>query len=678
MPLIRFLGFPDGETVSLGAAQSGLSDSASQGDWNVIPEVAIEVTRSNTDARFAPEAIWFEAHPSNFGTSPAPAASIAYDPEFHEIEYVWDFGDPGDVFAAPQNVPDFFRDANSATGQITSHVYRQPGTYTVTCTARRVVDPDKMELEEAVGTFEIVVGDADTRWSAANTIVVALDGDFTGAPASDYQATRTENDFWWTKPDHWARALNDVPDGGAVRVLFKRGEDYSEFNNGFAHGNDASQGNFHQFVYFGAWGTGDAPISGPVNLTGLNGGAMVWDGVQILDDYDDVTQTGSSDTLWQTRGGGYALITNCTMRGGGGGVLSNGGSPAINGSSDPMWLSIHDTTISSVATYGLFIDARADNYDGLGGRDRVAQIGCLDIDAGTAPHSGTNRQGPVRTAGREDLLLIGNEYYSRFGFTGQGAWPADGVSATAEQPCLRLFQAGQPEEGTERNGRVVVSRCTGEGSEFFSAASLFENPPPVGNLVVDQVIHVGSASCTAFAFFEMGAVTIRNSLWIKPDVPDAFGLNTLFAVELSPHDSALTWDQAARQAEPIALYGNSFMVLGASDLVLGPFSAIDSFDTYSETNSLTYMPANPSNPRHEDFAPFDSTKLWTLRYEGRLEASDNGILQTQYAPPDGSASLYQPLPGSPVIGTAVGALPVVDLLGRPRAATRSRGALEPE
>ena len=684
MPLVRFLGFPDGETVSIAASQGGASDEATLANWNVVPTVEIAVTRAPSAAQVAPEAVWFEAVATNFSTDPAPAGSLVYDPVFHEIEYVWDFGDPGDTFAAPQNVPTQFRDANTTTGMIASHVYRQPGTYTVTCTARRVVDAETMEVEEAVSTTTVTIADPDSFWNASNTIVVAHDGDFTGAPASNWQCTNWDNEggFWAFDPNHWMGVLHkaatpDPVSDQPVRVLFKRGGTYlpTSVSEGIAWPNGTHK---YSYVYFGAWGDGAKPITNKVNALALDGRSMMWDGWDIRDTYDDVTQTGDQRTLMVLRGGGMTVVTNCDLSRASSGIsVLNANHP------NPHLFVVHDCTFSKLGSYGIITSAnRTANWDGNGSRDRIAILGCRDVDTGSAPHSSGggsgvgNSQGPVRLNGAEDAVIASCDFYSRYGWTGKGSWP-DGVGATAEQPILRLFSSGAPANG-QPNGRAVVTRCTGEGSEFFTVTSLFQDRPPFGNLVIDQAIHVASPAMSTFGVVEAGAVTIRNFLGIAPNVSGTFELASLIYFADFPHDSALTWDTTARLLEPIRLHNNSFILLREVGLTQTAFGLIDNFINYSDENTVTYAPLSPAQPRHEDIAPFDSTELWDARYLGRLEIGDNGVLQTQFAPPDGTVSLYRPQAGSPVIGTAIGLTAYSDLLGNPRLQTRSRGAIEPE
>ena len=639
--------------------------------------LSIAVTRAPQAARYAPEAVWFEAVPEGFGTLPLPENAATYRPEFHEIEYVWDFGEPGDRFTAPQNVPEAYRDANTAIGQIAAHVFRTGGRKRVTCTARRVVDPDTMEIEQATAEVEIEVGDPQTLWTEFNTVVVALDGDFTGAPpgARATSVANSDAEPWWSIPQHWLTQVNRLIGEGerSIRVLFKRGAFYPTAlfkpNRRAPH--------IAQFVLFGAWGDARAvpptfPRIGIAQAGWSNGQPFVFQDLAVSLDYNPFTQTGRRDELALYHEDGYALFTGVTFQRGGMGMLMQtrhfAPSPA------PAFYCFHDCAFELLAMYGLFTEERP--------QDKMAYIGCRDVDQGAAPHGDSNRatgnaQGPMRLSNRCDWVIASSDFFSRHGWSGQGTWPGTDIAATAEQPCLRLFSGGPPVP--EDNGRVSVTRCAGEGGFYFlSAASLpTQEPPPRGNLVIDQVIHVASASTTGFVLCESGAVTIRNGLWIKPEVEGAFGVEGPFFFNIYDRPEEVRGDLQTMRAEPIRLHNNTFVIDIPTQLALGPFGNLDQFDNYEEANNVFYLPKSPGHVRHEDLAPYERTKLWDLRWLGRLEVADNGVLRPAYAARDGAANLYRPLPGSPVVGNVAGLISVFDLLGNLRDETQSRGALEP-
>ncbi|MEM1428625.1 MAG: hypothetical protein AAGG09_04130 [Pseudomonadota bacterium] len=638
--------------------------------------LSIAVTRAPKAAQFAPEAVWFEAVPEGFDTLPLPDNAQTYRPEFHEIEYEWAFGDAGARFTAPQNVPDAYRDANSAIGQITAHVFRTGGRKRVTCTARRVVDPETLEIEEARAKIEIEIGDPDTLWTDANTVVVALDGDFTGAPPGARATTVAHSDAepWWSTPRHWLTQVNRLIGAGerSIRVLFKHGEFYPTAlfkpNRRAPH--------IAQFVLFGAWGDPRQfpptfPRIGLEQAGWSNSQPFVFQGLAVSMDYNPYAQTGLREVLTIYHEAGYALFSDMLFQRGGTGALMQ---PRHLAASDaPAFYCFHNCAFERIATYGLFTEARP--------QDRIAYLGCRDIDEGAAPHGDSNRmtgnaQGPMRLSNNCDWVIAASDFFSRHGWSGQGTWPGTDIAATHEQPCLRLFSGGPPEPAD--NGRVSITRCAGEGGFLLSAASLpAQEPPPRGNLVVDQVIHVLSASGTGFVLCETGAVTIRNGLWIKPDVTGAFGVEAPFYFAIYDRAPELQGGLTRMRAEPIRLHNNTFVIDVPTELSLGPFGLIDQFDYFEEANNVFYLPKSPGNVRHEDLSPYERRKLWDLRWLGRLETADNGILRPGYAARDGAANLYRPLPSSAVVGHVGGLMSVVDLLGNRRDRTQSRGALEP-
>ncbi|MEM9249009.1 MAG: hypothetical protein AAGB05_09965 [Pseudomonadota bacterium] len=677
MPIVRFLGFPDGDTVSLSASQGGASDSVTLTNWNT-PEggagdasVSIEVVRAPSAAQYAPEAVWFYANASGFDLPPAPANSVAYDPAFHEVEYEWSFGDPGDTFTTPVNMIPEHRDANSAIGRQAAHVFRAPGTYTVTCTARRVVDPDTFTVVEAVRSVTVEVGDPDTIFDATNTVVVAYDDDFTGAPPSDHQLGSAAIDggsAWYNYTQGSSIAKNQP-----LRVLFKRGGDYSNGDIGMCH--RIAFGNY-TFVHYGAWGSGTKPI-GSRTRAFMEGVPAVWQDIIFEASYDGITEDASGGgSLFRTDKHAYHLLTGCELR-----KDRIGFNHDNIGSVGAAMNVLHECAIYELQQYGLFHFAKPENWDGNGFKNRLAILGCLEYDLGAAPHGqgspNGQKQGPMRGFEGEDVVIQSCEFFSRTGWTGQGTWPVDGAPMTAIQPVLR-FAAGRPSSGTQRNGDVVVSRCTSEGGNLIDKNVSDNAIPSVRNTLIEQCIMTLAPTVINFGKIQNGATTWRNNLHIFPDVSGSRSLQKLLEVSSADKPGA-TFDQTQRLAEPVLIYNNSFIVLDDSSVQTEPFDQLDEYTTYIDENNVVYIAGNPGYVRHEDIAPFDTAELWPARYLGRNEwvgGAPEG-LQTQYATPAGTISLYQPLATSPVVGTTMGRLAYSDLLGRARLTTQSRGALEP-
>ncbi len=676
MPIVRFLGFPDGETVSMAASQGSETDSATVESWKVAadggtaPSVAIDVVRAPSTAQYAPEAIWFYATPSDFSLPEAPENSIAYDPAFHEIEYEWDFGDAGDTFGVPQNMLAQHRDANSAVGQQAAHVYRAPGIYTVKCTARLITDPSIMQVEEAEFTTQVEVGDMETLWTEDNTVVVAHDGDFNGAPPSNFQLTEWTSD---SNTAHWIGLLwnGNIPSSGPVRVLFKRGGNYPNNVDGLAH---RAAEKSYTFLHFGAWGTGANPIA---NETRGRSGSVptVWRDIHFKGNYDPDTEVGEAGFTFRTGSNFYCLMTGCDFSNRGGGFAhfdENNNNPSTN--------TLHDCRFYDLAAYGVFHKGKPEDHYGNGTKDRFAMLGCMDIDSASQPHGlfspNGQKQGPMRGLDFEDVIVQGCEFFCRVGWTGQGDWDADGIAMSAVQPAIR-FAEGRPETGTLRNGNVVVSRCTSEGAGFVDVNGDQDAEPRVGNMLVDQNLLVAVPSARSFGKSEAGSLTWRNCLHIKPNVADSPDVRHFLEIQIT--GKIIPFDEVARRAEPVRIYSNTFIALDASEPGENPFQGIEGYTNYLDTNNVIYVEGNPAYVRHEEIAPVDDAVLWQPRYKGRREWTSGAIepLRTQYEPPADTISLYRPEATSGIVDDAMGTISYTDLLGTERVATQSRGALEP-
>lgn len=160
----------------------------------------------------SPLAIFFDAT--------ATTSSTVGAKPFHDIEYRWDFGDPGSGnWTNTPGMPNLSR--NSATGAVAAHVYEPgagafsggPATYAAIVTA---FDGTSTATCGIVTT----VSDPDTVFSGANTICFANDFDFTGCPAGATQVGGTTNLVT-------AIAMQGVSGGVNKRLLFHGGHTFA-------------------------------------------------------------------------------------------------------------------------------------------------------------------------------------------------------------------------------------------------------------------------------------------------------------------------------------------------------------------------------------------------------------------------------------------------------------------
>ena len=707
MPFIRFTGFPPGGAVSLAATQGGATDSATIAQWGVPTSGAslgIQVRRGPAAVRLAPEAVFFEAEPAGFDL-PAPSGAAWYRPEMHEIEYEWDFGDPGATYTATERTVPDWQDANRGFGQCVAHVFSQPGTYTVTCTARKVVSLDPVEVHEATASATVTVAAQDPAFApvpaggstVARTIAVALDGDFTGADPSWAQATTEDPANATTSFQYRAKTIltdldnaDDPADAGYVRILLKRGESYT--SNLIDEEIERWADGPLKVVYFGSWGdpADPAPVCYAASQTihpnfrdpahGVP--AYIFEGLELRGDYDPITQTsaGSSGTAITIRDTAYCLITGCTLTNHNMGVYHAPWEDDRRGIGR-SYLVIHDTKMSHLAQYGLYQDDRA----APGEMAWTALLGVQDLDVGNAPSGGsgttqsnTNSQGPVRSTALGLFVCDGCEMFSRYGWTTAGTWD-DGATKTAGQAGLRLPSHSTP----DGNARVFITRLAYEGDPMVSLGSPIATPAPYGNVMLDGFLHVCTATSIETVQTQMGGVTVRNGLVIKPapaapDVPAYGRLVSAGITKNAPGDVL----EPGQVDAPIRVYNNTVVALHAEpaphdvDLVSNSGST-GTFTDVSAENNVIYAPNYPGQADHLDIAPFDATELFGVRWAGRMEIEDAGVLQTDYAAPAGSVSLYQPLPGSPALGAVTsGRIALFDLRGRRRGALPALGALD--
>jgi hypothetical protein len=150
----------------------------------------------------APLAVFFDAS----GTIDSAVTSRP----FHDLEYRWDFGDPG---GSPVGGTTWVTGSgsgansrNAALGPMAGHVFEVPGTYEVSL---NVFDGSSA----AGATTTITVSDPETTFAGANTVCVSMSGTFTGCPAGATHVTTGAFDTAVT--DHAATNR---------RVLFRRGE----------------------------------------------------------------------------------------------------------------------------------------------------------------------------------------------------------------------------------------------------------------------------------------------------------------------------------------------------------------------------------------------------------------------------------------------------------------------
>ncbi|PIW64253.1 MAG: hypothetical protein COW12_07060, partial [Candidatus Omnitrophica bacterium CG12_big_fil_rev_8_21_14_0_65_45_16] len=464
----------------------------------------------------------------------AGTTSDITDEPFHELQYVWDFNDPGASFV---NRPDV--DPNIARGPLAAHLYEEPGDYTIILT---VTDSNENTVSQE---FYVTVYDPETVYSDS-TYCVSLAGDFTECPTQNPAFHSTD----------LTEGFNAVFDGnGPKRLLIHRGETYEKCD-------EARPDDVVGPVFVGAYGTGDYPVitseqcppsgnnvvaGGPlIRLLGDTSDVTIAD-IKWIGGYNAVDGTGNRKTIYDAVDGpnvtNFVLLRNDIS--GFGLTLRQYGQ---------RHFFIVDNKISNWQNYGSYgslessaflgnsIKQKENALNEPGGRSCA---GDLEIEPCPPAHS------PIRMPSPVKMVISFNDLFNNAG------WSSDG---RAHGPALRFIVDGHGEnsvisENIFTGGFTVVTldNQQRDGSALNpNDRTLFER-----NLLVAT-----RNTQTMIATRPPGKI-IRNNVLLKkndghqfPDENGGLG-ESHFAkgIELN----ASIFPELSR--EPMWIYGNTFAVL---------------------------------------------------------------------------------------------------------------------
>src|SRR5437773_2944869 len=178
-------------------AGEGYVRTVSDQNWQVAPgPIQLALVASRVSG-VAPLAVFFDATGTTANATSRP---------FHELEYRWDFGDPGSGSWSTTGLS-----KNSTTGGVAAHVFEVPGTYTVSLTAT-----DGTSI--AGSSVQITVQNPDLVFAGGNTVCVSLATapSFTGCPAGALQV-----------PSSNLSSIIGLYAIGGKRLLFRRGQTWT-------------------------------------------------------------------------------------------------------------------------------------------------------------------------------------------------------------------------------------------------------------------------------------------------------------------------------------------------------------------------------------------------------------------------------------------------------------------
>ena len=522
MATLKFIGFPDGAKVSVDALQDAQTESATVDAWGdpvVRPTVAIRVTRADVpEARHAPEGVKFEAFPSDFGFRDF-GPQQDYDPEFHEIFYEWDFGDNRSPWTAPR-LPDEFNAPSKGYGKRVGHVFVEPGEFMVTCTARQIVSLDPLQVLSAKTTTLVKVTDPEDIYGAQLTAVVALDGDFSGAPASNHRFTST------AAARTFVETRRTTP-GMIFRVLLKRGEDYRWDLDAKAFLAEGwNERDAYDLAYVGAWGSGDKPLVPGLPATPPIGKCLIVEGLKHEGDWNIETEAFDHNNLHKipdpaapggnrNESAGWWSVVDCEITKGRLAVYVVGRSdvlkPPFDGSDWHKNRIFFDNV--SMTRNGDICMFLTDNPG-----DFLSLTGCALIDEYDNP--------PFRMWRNGDYYIDGSEFFSRDGWSGGGRWD-DNFATEQPQPAVR-FDRAQPGKVVNGNpglidptlyrGSSYITRCLVESNGLHFSQSTIRDQQVAGNDVIERCLLLGGPQVNGgYIGLASGATTVRGNVMVTTD-----------------------------------------------------------------------------------------------------------------------------------------------------------------
>ena len=629
-----------GESVTARISQRGVSSNeATVPDWQyntMQTGGTISIVADRSTLQCAPDSarLSVDLSASTFDT---PAGSGRYNPQYHDLIYIWDTGDTG-TWTAPVNVLDVWKSKRHAKGPWIAHCYTELGTYTVQLT---VIEPSSGKISNA--SIEIIVADPDTVYSGSQTVCInpVGDSDFSGAPAG---ATLINADVLnHSTPEFAAR------DGtsGRTRWLFKRGGTYDialDYENGQ---------NNQLHPYFGAYGTGADPIingqSGGINGNTCIRTSPTYNGGQSSPNIADFRVSGldfqgTFDPLTQlpqdvVNGTQNALITDkyldlviadCRMAG-----FSR---PSVRISMD---------TNAVIARQGNthFENLIVTNHGG----QYPTIVGDQEADGSSITYTG------CRLAQNPDALTDEAEWRAPIRINDVHRQHVRGCDVFSYDPNnVAAKFAYSPFYDRPQLVNVQTSSFEGGIRVIGLANNAANDNTTVHNVLIDSCVLVGSWNTRDFFQSRLTGVTARNILMIMPDTDrqGSGSLSDIYQQAIPTNDAASADDKA----QPIRFYNNTFVMqrsqAGNNGTRVANFDAPADFTGIAFENNVFDGAFVENTSGDNPDAPLTSTVLWAPRNLGLKDQGDPSRTASAAAPV-GSIQQKRPDTGSAAIGSAV-------------------------
>lgn len=476
--------------------------------------LTLRIVAEQPGVHAAPSAVWFECHSVAGAEAQPPQSATVYDPQYHEITYLWDFGDSANVTPTTVlNMPDAWKDLNTAYGRRVAHVFNDPsppGTpYTVTCYA---YEPATRRFGSA--TIKVTVEDPKDTFADGRTIIFDSTGtgDPVNYPTANVQTTWTDaveaRRLLGGQPAVILVAPGEVitydqastvvtstnwynmrvgpldPAGARPRFVSNSGRRGGGQNDAFFKDNNSTsiEAIFYGLHFQGEWDASKelGPVLRPLYV---NKDSTTYEHLYLLhrcsfDGFEVITSTDRAD-----------------------GVTS--------------YFMANDTYVTNWQNYGFIV-----GHNNVTSGAQSAIVGCSiaqhpDALSGGKKNGGFyNNHGPVRDYNSDHLFVSCCDLFSRNGWSQGGQWR--GYSVTGDQACIRINTGANPGKFS------VLDRVALEGHVWMEDSSS-RRPHIPGNHLMDRVLQsLGPKSNLAEAILALhGGLTIRNLYAFVHDAPPA-------------------------------------------------------------------------------------------------------------------------------------------------------------
>jgi len=603
------VGLSDGSHTLIVYANESVGGLASSEEitFSVNASAPVIVASISRDSCTAPCGIFANALGTESNTTHEP---------FHELFYLWDFGNPDASFIYRQDVT-----PNIAKGAIAAHVFDTPGVYTITL---NVTDWNSVT---STSEFVLDVQDPEVVYDG-NTFCVSVTSNFTDCPTGD-----VENHFTNITESIDAAFSTDGP----RRLLIHKDEEY----NIRCEGNAISGvGPYH----IGSYGTGTDPVikkegclPEPGNLL-VGGGFFRFSssedvsvqGLTMIGGYNPSDGTGNRPSAISTSGEHVTIYRN-----------NISGFGLTISPSNPQYFFVVDNNISNWQDYGSYgslrdtaflgnsMKQKKDVWNAPGGRECRGNLSYVPCPAA---HS------PIRIPTSQRVVLSFNDMFNNAGWSSGGR---------AHGATIRVIVDSY-------GNHTIISDNILKGG--FSVVSIDDQQRddtllnPADRLIFERNLLIATPNTHSLIGVKPPGKVIRNNILLKlndghqfPDEDGGLGESEFGkGIQL----------QSTRFEElidsPVWIYGNSFIVLEEERAERTRFLRVtgnltdDDIEHYGATNmhiynNLAYIP----HLNGIDSPPRTGFYEW-LRNDSAL-TSDYNLF---FAPNHGNFSVSRILDGS--------------------------------